>query len=130
MNPKYEEEIIRLFVHRDRKERYLYKLARPDRRREVLAELWAMEFDPRCIIALPHNMELESLGALLNAKGAGKQAYMFTLIEELDGQTLPLLDALTACVGFGIGTIVYCFEGRIAYYESDDVDCCLLHKTN
>lgn len=129
MNLRYEEEIIRLFVRKDRKERYLFMLARPDRRDEIVGALHGqIEFDPRFCTALPHALDPKYLCGIMKEKGAGEYAYVMSNIEDMDGRVLPLLDALQNTVDATIGTIVYCFEGQVAYYESDDAGCCLLHK--
>ena len=130
MSRNYDEEIIRLFVHKDRKERYLFKLARPDRRWEVIGAIHGqIEFDPRFCTELPYPLEPKYLCSILKDKGAGKYAYVMSTNEDLDGKILPLLDALQGCVGATTGTIVYCLEGQVGYYESNDAGCCLLHRT-
>ena len=129
MNRNYDEEIIRLFVHKDRKERYLFKLAHPGRRDEVVGALHGqIEFDPRCSTELPHPIDPQYLCRMMKARGAGEYAYVMSNNENLDGRVLPLLDALEGCVDSTTGTIVYCLEGQVGYYESNDAGCFLLHK--
>ena len=128
-NRNYDEEIVRLFIHKDRKEGCLFKLTH-HRRREVVGALHGqIEFDPRFCVELPKALSPNSLLKMLKDKGAGNYAYVMSNNEELDGETLPLLDALNGCVDSTIGTIIYCLEGQVGYYESDDAGRYLLHRT-
>ncbi len=107
----------------------MFKLAHPNRRDEVVGALHGqIEFDPRCCTELPHIAEPEYLYQMLRARGAGEQAYAMSNNEDLDGRIWPLLDALKKCVGWTTGTILYCFEGQVGYYESDDAGYYLLHR--
>jgi len=41
---------------------------------------------------------------------------------EIDRRVMPLADALVAVVGRGLGTVLSCLPGRLAYYESEEGD--------
>jgi hypothetical protein len=40
-------------------------------------------------------------------------------IEELDGRILPLSNALNATFGMGLGTVLSCIPGALAYFEGE-----------
>jgi len=67
----------------------------------------------------------ENIYQLLREKGASKVCYGFSEWDEVDGKTLPLLDALKSVVGQGMGTFLSCVGGRLAYFEDEDMRCIL-----
>ena len=56
---------------------------------------------------------------LLRQEGAGDFCYAISFSEEIDGQHLPLLDALKRAVGFGLPSILSCLPDQLAYFESE-----------
>jgi hypothetical protein len=60
------------------------------------------------------------IARILETKGAGALCYLITEHPELDGRELPLLTALEQIVGKGMGTILSCLPGRLAFMETED----------
>jgi hypothetical protein len=48
--------------------------------------------------------------------------YVLSERREIDGRTMPLAAALAAVVGRGMGTVLSCIPGRLAYHESEEGD--------
>lgn len=120
MNTQYDEGIIRLFADKDKKEGLLFKLARPARRDEVISAMGnAIQFAPRCMTEILKKPKVDELHSQLKARSAGDKAYIFGWAEELHGQIIPLREALEMVVGSTKGTLVYCIEGQVGYYEAD-----------
>jgi len=43
----------------------------------------------------------------------------------IDSKQMPLLTALEQVVGYGMGTLISCIRGRLAYFENEDQRCLL-----
>jgi len=130
MKQKYDEEIVRYFIQKDKKERYLYMLTRSKHRRAVINELYDLnDFEPESVSEVPRTLcDAQNIYAFLKSKGAGDAAYVISASTERDGQIFPLLDALEDCVGYGVLTLVYCFKTKIGYCQTDGSRCFLLDK--
>ena len=126
----YDREIIRLFVHRDRREGFLFKLDHGQREGFVNALHGRIDFDSRWIVELEKKPTPAEIHKLMRQKGGSEKVYVVSMDEDEDddGKLMSLLDALQGCIGLTIGTIIYCIEGQVAYYESDDRGSCLLHR--
>ena len=118
-NPQ-EEATIRAFIVRERRERFLELLANPKRRKtatDSLAHANRAWFDSRCITpVIPPKSILDTL----RAKGAGKQCWLISEAERLDGKEMELGEALSEVVGYGMGTIISCIPGKLAFVETED----------
>jgi len=57
---------------------------------------------------------------MLAAKGAGSRCWVISESSELDTREMDLLEALGETVGHGMGTIISCVAGRLAYFEDED----------
>jgi len=119
-----EESTIRAFIVKERRDRWLDLLRNPRRRRTITAELahpnlaW---FDSRFVQAIPPNQRNASgIGTLLRAKGAKNQCWAISEDGTLDGKELVLASALSSIVGSGMGTILCCVPGKLAFVESED----------
>ncbi|OWR32794.1 hypothetical protein CDO73_01515 [Saccharibacillus sp. O23] len=54
----------------------------------------------------------------MKSHGADAEGYCLSLNPEIDGQTLPLSEALQQAVGYGMPSIIICGKG-LAYFESE-----------
>jgi hypothetical protein len=121
-SPSPDEAIIRAFLRPERAERFLALLARKDGRRKLRRELAHLRaFDDRYLHRVaPNAATPQALAALLRGKGAPAECYCLSEHAAVDGRVLPLLEALTAVVGSGMGTIVSCVPGRLAFFEGEE----------
>lgn len=55
----------------------------------------------------------------LAGRGAPNVCYVFAEGPAPDGRCLPLDEALCSTIGRGMGTILSCVPGRLAYYEGE-----------
>jgi hypothetical protein len=60
------------------------------------------------------------ISELLTARKAPATCHAISTDRTLDGRDLPLREALDAIVGSGMGTVLLCIPGRLAYYEAED----------
>jgi hypothetical protein len=58
---------------------------------------------------------------ILRNRGAPSTCYVLSANSDLDGQELPLGDALDAIIGMGDGAFVSCIPGRLGFYEYEDM---------
>ncbi len=118
----HEESLVRAFASPERADRYLKLLASSRGRSKFLASL-AHEFklDHRYATKVGgQESSKESIEKLLRKLGAPDMCYCVSENSGLDGRELPLAEALTATIGYGMGTLISCLPGRLAYYESDE----------
>jgi hypothetical protein len=118
----HEEATVRAFVIPNRQERYLTFLSNPKRRAKFIAELAhfkALNFTYAKIIpAVQQNAT--SVAKLLTSKGAGRMCWVISEDSILDARQMDLETALQATIGRGMGTIISCVPGRLAYFEDED----------
>ena len=116
-----EEATLRAFVRRERGDRYTALLKSRKRRGKLLSELHHFyDFDGRCIIHLERAEDSpRTLYNLLRKLGAPETCYVISA-GRLDGEELDLAEAVTELHATGMGAIVSCVPGRLAYYEGED----------
>ena len=118
----HEEALIGAFVQSQRRERLLLLLGGKkgrDKFRRMLAH--PRYLDERFARPIPANEHSPSaIAQRLRTQGAPERCYVISEITELDGQWMPLHDALAQSVGRGMGTFISCVPGRLAYFEAED----------
>jgi hypothetical protein len=113
----HEEAIIRAFIVPARRSRWLGSLASAKRRIRALDRLnHCKDFDERYATPLASN---ENVVALLRSRGAPAKCYVLSDAKTLDGQELPLAEAVVAAESEGWGTIISCLPGQLAYYYDE-----------
>ena len=117
-----EEATLRAFVRRERGDRYVALLKNKVRRETLLRELHHFyEFDGRYMRTLEREEDSpRPLCDLLRDLGAPGTCYVISSWGEYDGEELDLLPALEAIHATGMGSIISCVPGRLAYYEGED----------
>jgi hypothetical protein len=129
----HEEAVIRAFILRTKRERFIEFLATARNRKKFTGSLphfrW---FDPRFTTPIPwkpnpdgnlparYGQGIENIKRLLQSKGAGPTCWVISDDSEIDGQELDLGAALEHVTGMGIGTILSCVPGKLAYFEGED----------
>jgi hypothetical protein len=120
----HEEATIQSFIVKERRERFLELLPNPKHRRKVtdsLAHPNPAWFEPRCVKSIPSSQHGSSgIAKLLHGKGAGRMCWVISEDKKLDGRELELDEVLSEIVGNGMGTIVSCLAGKLAFVESED----------
>jgi hypothetical protein len=117
-----EEELIRAFVIKERRERLVAGLANPRRRRQVLDSLNHFgHLDARYAqIIVPIAQTPQGIANILKGKGAPDACYVISGNAKLDGQEMPLTAALERVVGMGLGTFISCVPGMLGYFEGEE----------
>lgn len=118
----WQVETIRAFVIPQKRERYVEAVSNDKRRRKFIAKLSHFDdFDPRWIVQIaPASQNPEAIKAMLTKRGATATCQAISEFVELDGQEIPLTDALQKVIGYEMGTILCCVPGRLAYFESEE----------
>lgn len=122
MNP-HEEALVKGFVEPSRQERFLAFLAHPKKRRRFTDELAHRRdrfLQSKFFRSIPPSQRNPSaLFAILKGLGAPDNCWVISQ-GDLDGREVDLLVALKEVVGYGMGTLISCIPGRLAYFESED----------
>jgi len=125
----HERATIRAFVLPNKQERFLSFTSNPKSRHKFVRELAHFRhLDPRYIKPIaPRDHTPDAIATLLRSKGAGNKCWVISELERLDGREISLESVLSEVVGYGVGTIVSCISGRLAYFEDEDARCVLEH---
>jgi hypothetical protein len=128
-----EAATIRAFALKDKQERFVTFLANPKHRKKFTRELAHFRgFDPRFATPVPWKVDpklelgqrsakgIGNVVGLLESRGAGKTCWVISEDSRLDGREIDLADALEEVVGRGMGTILCCVPGKLAYFEDED----------
>jgi len=131
--PEHEQATIMAFVVRDKQERLLLLAASPRNRKKLTRELghfrWfdkrystpvSWSADPKRKLWDRHLQGIENIVLLLRSKGAGQSCWVISENVEIDGKLLPLETALESVIGSGMGSILSCIPGKLAYFEGED----------
>jgi hypothetical protein len=108
-------------------------IANPKNRKKFTQELGHFRwFDRRFVTPVPwkvdpslalwerHIRRHENTHRLLQSKGAGQTCWVISEATEMDGQESDLKSALENVIGRGMGTILSCIPGKLAYFEGED----------
>ena len=60
------------------------------------------------------------IAKLLHSKGAGEKCWVISEDVKLDGREVELDSILPEIVGYGMGTILCCVPGKLAFVESEN----------
>jgi hypothetical protein len=119
----HEEAAIRAFIVRERRERFLELLPNPKHRHKITESLahpnpaW---FEPDCVKRIPPAQSgAAGIARLLHSKGAGKTCWGISEDRRFDGREVDLDSALAELVGYGMGAILSCVPGKLAFVESE-----------
>jgi hypothetical protein len=115
---EHEEQLIRIFVDKEARERYSMLLGNPKRRAKILDSLnHSPRFEPGCFHVLPSTTDVP---ALLRRLGSPEEVYLISDVRRLDGKMMPLDEAVDE-VDYGhSGTVISCIPGKLAYYYGED----------
>lgn len=123
----HEIDAIRSFVVKAKRDRYISSLSSPRKRTEFVRKLAHFkDLDPKYKVLIPPPKRSPAgVADILRSKGAGSHCWVMSENPEIDGQELPILEALKRTIGYGMGTILSCSPGRLAFFESEDERCIL-----
>jgi hypothetical protein len=114
---------MRAFIVKERRERLLEHLSNPKHRRKItdsLAHPNPAWFEPQCVKQIPPGQSSAAqIAKLLRSKGAGKMCWGNSEDRRFDGREVGLDTALAELVGYGMGAILSCVPGKLAFIESE-----------
>jgi hypothetical protein len=122
--PLHEQEVVRAFILKNRRERCAFLLADPVGRqkfRDALAHFkW---LDERFAHPIPPKMAhtAAELVALLRQKGAGRTVWVISERRTIDGREMNLEAAMDEVWGQQCGTILSCIPGKLAYFRDEEM---------
>jgi hypothetical protein len=121
MSP-HDEQTIRAFITPERRTRWLDALASQRRRRAILNRLsHGRDLDERFATPVPSTTDV---AATLRALGSPEVCYVMSDNRDLDGRELPLDEAVLRAELGGLGTLISCVPGRLAYYSGESGSHC------
>lgn len=126
-----EATLISTFVNPTKRKHLIEVLANPKRRHRATAELAHFhDLDPSTVVPLEDAAQTSAaIESALRTRGAGENCHVISENRAIDGKTLPLKSALDKVVGQGMGTLLSCVPGELAYYESaGPSDRCILAR--
>jgi hypothetical protein len=118
----HEEEVVKAFILPSRRNRYLEFLTTPKKRAKFIAQLSHFKhLNPKFALSISgRETNSASLLKLLAAKGAGSKCWVISENSQLDAREMNLEAALKETIGYGMGTIISCIPGKLAYFEDED----------
>jgi hypothetical protein len=110
------------FLRADRRDRFRKLFGSERGRAKLRAELGHFrDLDPRACERIPPSQQsAAAIEALLVSRGAPSLCVVVAENVALDGQRMPLHDALSEIVGGGGGALVSCLAGVLGYFEGED----------
>ena len=116
-----EQALIAAFVKRSKRDRYREILSNPRLRHKLTNQLGHFaDFDPKYRLPLPSNkLFVENIAIELQRRHSPSIVFAISEDPALDQKELPLLEALKQIVGRGMGTVLSCIPGRLAFVETE-----------
>jgi hypothetical protein len=126
---KAEEELVKGFFARERRERFLSGLGNPRKRKKLTNEFCHFKnLDPRFVVEInPSQQNPKDIYALLKSLGAPERCWVLSDDSSLDARTMNLDEILNEIVGATFATFLCCIDGKLAYFENEDGRC-ILHR--
>ena len=122
--PLHEQEVVRAFILKDRRERCAFLLADPIRRkkfRDAFAHFkWLDERFAHPISPKTAHTAAE-LVALLRQKGAGQTVWVISEYAPIDGREMNLEAAMDEIWGRSCGSILSCIPGKLAFFKDEEM---------
>lgn len=118
----HEEAVVRAFIIPSKRSRYLSLLGSVKGRSKVVGGLDHLDdLDMRYARLIPAGLQtVDGIKNLLKQKGASTLCHVMSSNSAIDNQDMPLSKALEEAVGQGLGVIISCIPGKLAYYESEE----------
>ena len=115
-----ESSLVEAFVTPNRKSRYLTLLSSRRGRKKVRDRLAHFtDLDTRFAHRLTET-STDKIVDILRKNGAPKKCYILSESDAVDAKEMDLDAALRELVGQGIGALVSCVQGKLAYYEGEE----------
>lgn len=117
----HESAFVESFIVKQRRERASEQLASSKNRHKFTSKFDHHGLDyfiPECIRSIePRYQHAPDIANILRAMGAPEDCHVIG--GRRDGEDMALLAALKETVGYGIGTVLSCIPGKLAYFEGE-----------
>ena len=121
-----EKAVVKAFIVPGRRARYIEALVdsgSKKKRDKVLARFDhnAEDFDSRYRHQIPADKQSPcEIEATLRSRGAPERCHVISTWTKYDRREMLLSDALESLVGQGMGSVISCIPGQLAYFESEE----------
>lgn len=117
-----DHALIAAFVKRSKRDRYREILSNPRLRHKFTSQLAHFtDFDPKYRVAIPSNkLFVDNIALELQKRHSPNIVLAISEDPTLDQKEVPLIEALSRIVGCGMGTVLNCIPGRLAFVETED----------
>ncbi len=118
----HEQALLAAFVTRSKRDRYREILSSPRLRRKFTSRLAHFaDFDPQYRLPFPsHKLSTQTIVSELQKRHSPSIVFVISEDPALDQKELPLLEAVSQVVGRGMGSVISCIPGRLAFVETED----------
>jgi hypothetical protein len=118
----HEQSLIAAFVKRNKRERYRGILSNPGLRHRFTSQLAHFtDFDPKYRLPIPRNkLFVDNIARELQKRHSPNLVFAISEDPALDQNELSLVEALNRIVGYGMGTVLSCIPGCLAFVETED----------
>jgi hypothetical protein len=117
-----ELSLIAAFVKGSKRDRYRDIVSNPGMRRKFTDQLAHFtDFDPKYRLSIPSNkLFVENIARELQRRHSPTIAVAISEDPRLDQKKFPFVEGLKRIVGCGMGTVLSCIPGRLAFVETED----------
>jgi hypothetical protein len=117
-----EHSLVAAFVKRSKRDRYREILSNPRLRHKFTNQLAHFtDFDPKYRLSIPsNNLFVDNSALELQRRNSPNIVFAISEDPALDQKDLPLIEALKQIVGRGMGTVLSCIPGHLAFVETED----------
>jgi hypothetical protein len=117
-----ELSLIAAFVNRNKRDRYRDFVSNPRLRHKFTNQLAHFsDFDPKYRLSIPSNsLFADNIACELQKRHSPDIVFAISENPALDQKELPLVEALQQTIGRGMGTVLSCIPGRLAFVETED----------
>jgi hypothetical protein len=117
-----DHALIAAFVKRSKRDRYREMLSNPRLRHKFTSKLAHFtDFDSKYRLSIPSDkLFVDNIARELKKRHSPNIVCAISEDPALDQKELPLVDALMQTVGRGMGTVLSCIPGHLAFVETED----------
>jgi hypothetical protein len=118
----HEMALVAAFIKRNKRDRYREFLSVPRLRHRFICELSHFkDFDPKYRVAIRSNRQsATNVSIELKKRRSPDIVYAISEFGALDQKEMLLTEALQEILGRGMGTILCCIPGILAFVETED----------
>jgi hypothetical protein len=129
---EHEQATIKAFIEPNKRVRLSAFLSNPKNRKKFTRELAHFHWIDTRFAVPPSEWTkdpsllngstsgVENIYLILKSKGAGNTCWVISEDADIDAREMDLKTALKEVVGRGMGAILSCVPGRLAYFEDED----------